>query len=194
MDKLEEAGSGGVQWTFKFGAPSLDANGQAVDKTLALNNIDNKPKPAKVNSDVANNQATNDSVMPTAFLSHPSIKIFDSKDINSNFDKAEDAKDIEDKDWEGLEDNDDNKTTRDSINPVQQAKSFFSPSFSLLSSVPFSFSFFPIFSYLKSLHKYGKKANKAFDRYLWPFCNKFYLTIWIPIQYSLLSITYYCDI
>ena len=32
---------------FNFGAPSLDADGQAVDKTLAPVNIDDEPKPAR---------------------------------------------------------------------------------------------------------------------------------------------------
>ena len=95
-----------------FSAPSLDANGQAVDETLAPVNINNKPKPAKINDQVANKQATKDSVMPTTFLTYPSIKTFDPKDINPNFDESEDTKDIDDKDWEGLENNDNNKTTQ----------------------------------------------------------------------------------
>ena len=107
---------------FYFGATSLDANGQAFDKTLAPVNIDKEPKPAEVIGEVANNQATKDPVMPTTFLSRPSIKTFDPKDINPNSDKAEDAKNINDKDWEGLEGNDDDGTTQDSNNQAQQAK------------------------------------------------------------------------
>ena len=106
-----------------FGAPSLDANGQAVDETLAPVNIDEEPKPAEVNSKVANNQATKDLVMPTTFSSHSFIKAFDPKDINPNFDEAEDAEDINDKDWERIEDDGNDKTTRDSNDQVQQAKS-----------------------------------------------------------------------
>ena len=94
--------------------PSLDADGQAVDKTLAPVHINDKPKQAEVNDEVANNQATKDPVMPTTFLSHPSIKIFDPKDINPNFDESEDAKDIDDKDWEGLESGNNSRTTQDS--------------------------------------------------------------------------------
>ena len=72
-----------------FGASSLDADGQAVDKTLDPVNIDDKPKLAKANDEVANNQATKDPVMSTTFLSHPSIKTFDPEDINPNFDNQE---------------------------------------------------------------------------------------------------------
>ena len=75
----------------------------------------------KRNGKVANNQATKDPVMPTNFLSHPSLKAFDPKDINPNFDKAEDAENINDKDWDGLEDNDDNGTTQDNNDQAQQA-------------------------------------------------------------------------
>ena len=106
-----------------FGAPSLDADGQAVDETLAPVNIDDKPKPAEVNEKVANNQATKDPVMPTTFSSHPSIKTFDPKDINPIFDESEDAKDIDDEDWEGLESEDHNDgTTQDSNDQAQQAE------------------------------------------------------------------------
>ena len=70
-----------------FGAPSLVADGQAVDETLTPVNIDDKSKMAKANDEVANNQATKDPVMPTTFSSHPSIKIFDPMDINPIFDK-----------------------------------------------------------------------------------------------------------
>ena len=66
-----------------FGAPSLDADGQAVDETLTSVNIDNESKPAEVNDEVANNQATKDPVMLTTFSSHPSIKTFDpNRDIS----------------------------------------------------------------------------------------------------------------
>ena len=54
--------------------------------------------------------------MPTTFSSHPSIKTFDLKDINPNFDEAEDAKDINDKDWEGLEGNSNDRTTEERNN------------------------------------------------------------------------------
>ena len=93
-----EEASGGARQTFHFGAPSFDADGQTVDKMLAPVNIDNELKPAKVNGQVANNYATKDPVMPTTFLSHPSIKTYNSKDINTNFDEAKDAKNIDDKD------------------------------------------------------------------------------------------------
>ena len=108
---------------FNFGAPSLDANGQAVDEALAPVNIDDEPKSAEVNSEVANNQATKVPVIPTTFSSHPSIKTFDPKDINPNFDEAEDAEDIDDEDWEGLEDDGDDETTRDRNDQVQQVNS-----------------------------------------------------------------------
>ena len=101
---------------FNFGAPSLNADGQAIDEMLTPDNIDNKPKPAKVNGKVANNEAKKDPVMPTTFSSHPSIKTFDLKDINPNFDEAEDAKDINDKDWEGLEGNSNDRTTEERNN------------------------------------------------------------------------------
>ena len=81
-----------------FDVPSLNADGQAIDETLAPVNIDDNPKRSKVNHKLANNQATKDPVMPTNFWSHLSIKTFDPKDINPNFDKSEDAKDIDDKD------------------------------------------------------------------------------------------------
>ena len=48
-------------------APSLDVNGQAVDETLTPISIYYKPKPAKVNGEIANNQATKDPVMSTFF-------------------------------------------------------------------------------------------------------------------------------
>ena len=54
--------------------------------------------------------------MLSTFSSHPSIKTFDPKNINPNFDKAEDAKDIDNKDWEGLENNNNDGTTQDSNN------------------------------------------------------------------------------
>ena len=82
-----------------FCAPSLDADGQAVDETLAPVNIDDKPKVAKVNGNIANDKATKDPVMLSTFLSQPSIKKIDPKDINPNFDEAEDADDIDDGDW-----------------------------------------------------------------------------------------------
>ena len=50
--------------------------------------------------------------MLSTFSSHPYIKTFDSKDINPNFDKAEDADNINDEDWEGLENDNDNGTTQ----------------------------------------------------------------------------------
>ena len=62
--------------------------------------------------------------MPSTFLSHPSIKTFEPKDINPNFDEAEDAENINDKNWKGLEDNDDNVTAQDSNDQAQQAKFF----------------------------------------------------------------------
>ena len=89
---------------------------------LAPVNIDKEPKTAKVNSKVAKKQATKDPLMPTSFLSHLSIKAFDPKDINPNSDKAEDAEDIDNKDWEGLEEKGRDETTRDSNNQGQQAK------------------------------------------------------------------------
>ena len=105
---------------FNVGAPSLDADGQAIDETLAPVNIDDNPKRSKVNHKLANNQATKDPVMPTNFWSHLSIKTFDPKDINPNFDKSEDAKDVDDKDWEGLEnDKEDDRTSKDSNDQAQ---------------------------------------------------------------------------
>ena len=108
--------------TNNFGAPSLNADGQAVDKTLTPVNIDDKPKPAKVNDKVANNQATKDPIMPTTFSSHPSIKTFNPKDINPILDKSEKAKDIGDKGWKSLENNKDDGTTQDSNDQAQQAE------------------------------------------------------------------------
>ena len=52
--------------------------------------------------------------MPTTFLSHPWITTSDPKDINHNFDETEDAKDIDNKVWEGQEDNNNVKITQDS--------------------------------------------------------------------------------
>lgn len=122
-----------------FGAPSLDADGQAVDETLAPVNIDDEPKPAEANDEVANNQATKDPDMPTTFSSHPSIKTFDPKDINPIFDESEDANDIDDEDWEGLESDDDDGTTQDSNDQAQQAEpNSLSSSFFLFSSFLFS--------------------------------------------------------
>ena len=82
----------------KFDAPSLNADGKAVNETLAPVNIDDKPKAPKVNGNVANDKATKDPVMLSTFSSHPSIKTFDPKDINPNFDEAEDADNIDDED------------------------------------------------------------------------------------------------
>ena len=76
---------------FDFGAPSLNADNQAIDETLTPVTFNDKPKPAKVNCKVANDQDTKAPVMPTTFLSHPYIKTFDPNDINLNFDEAEDA-------------------------------------------------------------------------------------------------------
>ena len=144
-----------------FGAPSLDGDGQTVDETLAPININDGPKAAKVNGNVANNQATKDPVMPSTFLSHPSIKTFDPKDINSNFDEAEDVDDIDDEDWEGLEDNDDDGITQDSNDQAQQAKSLSFLLLTLLSSFPFSFSSFSLFSYLKTPPQVWPKNHKG---------------------------------
>ena len=52
--------------------------------------------------------------MPTTFLSHLSIKTFNLKDINPNFEEAEDTDDIDNEHCEGLEDDDDNETTQNS--------------------------------------------------------------------------------
>ena len=134
---------------------------------LAPVNINNEPKPAKVNDKVANNQATKDPPMPTTVLSHPPIKTFDPKDINPNFDESENAKDIDDEDWEGLENNNDDKTTQDSNDQAQQAKpNSLSSSFFLFSSFLFSFFPFPLFSYLKTSTSMDQKPNRAFGRYL----------------------------
>ena len=133
--------------SLNFVAPSLDANEHAVDKTLTPVNIENKPNWAKVNDEVANNQATKDPVMSTTFLSHRSIKTFNPKDINPIFDKSEDANDINDKDWEGLENNNDNGTTQDSNDQAQQAEpNSLSSSFFIFSSFLFSSSLSPVFS------------------------------------------------
>ena len=106
--------------------------------------------------------------MSSTFSSHPSIKTFDPKDINPNFDEAEDANNIDDKDWEGLEDDDDNGTTQDSNSQAQQAKSLsfllLSLFFLLFPSLPLPSLFSPT---LKPLHKYGQKPQRAFGRYLW---------------------------
>ena len=64
-----------------------------------------------------------DPVVLTTFSSHLSIKTFNPKDINPNFDKAEHAENINKENWEGLEDNCDDETTRDSNDQVQQPKS-----------------------------------------------------------------------
>ena len=103
--------------------------------------------------------------MLSTFSSHPSIKIFDPKDINPNFDKAEDAVNINDETWEGLENNNDDGTTQDSNNQAQQADSNSSSSSFLLSFFFFSLLFFIFSSFLlpkKKLHKYGTKAQKGF--------------------------------
>ena len=101
-------------------------------------NIDNKPKAAKVNSNVANNKATKDPVMLSTFSSHPSIKTFDPKDINPNFDEEEDADDIDNEDWKGLENDSDDRTTQDRNDQAQQAE------LNSLSSFFFLFSFFSL--------------------------------------------------
>ena len=130
-----------------FGASSLDDDGQAVDGTLNPVNIDDEPKPAEVNDKVANNQATKDPVMPTTFSSHPPIKTFHPKDINPNLDESEDAKDIDDKDWQGLENDNDNRTTQDSNNQAQQASNqILFPFLSFIFLLFFSFSSLSLFS------------------------------------------------
>ena len=148
---------------FNFDAPSrpsLDADGQAIDETLAPVNIDKEPKVAKVNGNVANDKATKDPVMLSTFSSYPSIKTFDQKDINPNFDKAENVDDIDDEDWEGLENDHDNGTTPDSNNQAQQANSnSLSSSFFLFSSFLFSFFSFPLFSYLKTPPQVWNKSR-----------------------------------
>ena len=58
-------------------------------------------------------KATKDPIVLITFLFHLSIKTFNPKNINPNFDKPEDAKDIEDEDWEGLEgDREDGRTQK----------------------------------------------------------------------------------
>ena len=156
-----------------FGAPSLDPNGQAVDKTHTPVNIKDKPKPSKVNDKIANNQATKNPVMLTKFLSHPSIKTFDPKDINPNFNELEEAKDINDKDWEGLENNDnDNGTSQDSNNQAQQAElnSLFSSFFLSFFFFSLLFLLFPSFLLTKKTStNMDPKPDMAFSRYLWSF-------------------------
>ena len=129
----------------------MPPDGQAVDETLTPINIDNKPKPAEVNDEVANNQAMKDPIMRTTFSSHPSIKTFNPKDINPNLNESEDGKDINDEDWEGLENDDDDGTTQDRNDQAQQAEpNSLSSSFFLFSSILFSFFSSPLFSYLKT--------------------------------------------
>ena len=142
-----------------FDAPSLDADGQAVNETLAPVNIDDEPKAPKVNGNIANDKATKDPVMLSIFSSHPSIKTFDSTDINPNFDKEEDADNIDDEDWEGLENDNDDRTTQDSNNQAQQAEPNSLSSSFFLFLLFSSLLLFRLFSsYLKPLHKYGTKA------------------------------------
>ena len=81
--------------------------------------------------------------MLSTFSSHPSIKTFDPKDINPNFDETEYSDNIYTKDWEGLENDNGDGTTQDSNDQAQQADSnSFSSSF---------FLFFLLFSFLSSL-------------------------------------------
>ena len=64
---------------------------QPWQRGALVDNTNNKSQASKVNSNVANNQATKDPVMPTTFLSNQSIKTFNPKDINTNVDEAEEA-------------------------------------------------------------------------------------------------------
>ena len=137
-----------------FSASSLNADEQAVDKMLAPVNIDDEPKAAKVSDNVPDDQATKYSVMPSTFSSQPSIKTFNPKDINPNFNEAEDADNINGKDWEGLEDNSNDRRTQDSNDQAQQVKFL---SFSLR---PLFFLRFPSLSPLSLVSPTLKPLNK----------------------------------
>ena len=98
--------------------------------------------------------------MLSTFSSHPSIKTFDPKDINPNFDEAEDADNNDNEDWKGLENNSDDGPTQDRHNKAQQAElNSLSSSFFLFPSFLFSLFSFPLFSYLKTPSQVWNKSH-----------------------------------